>query len=380
MSEDLKPGTVIEGKGGKKYVYKGGDRKSRDSYTEFHPPVEHKSDLGHALDFTKDALSTARMLSPTGFLERGIEKFNDLVEEGAYEAGGKVVDATGSPALGYATDVAVQAVPSILSGSAVQKAATSILKPAGRFMMRSALKPQMSAAQNAKAVETLLNEGVNVSPAGAAALGAKVSDLSRQVDDIVSAADKAGVTISKADVARYGEEAIQAFTKQVTPQSDLSTIKKALNQFLNHPSLKGAEEIGIQLAQDLKKGTYKALGSKPYGETSGASDAVQKSLARGLKEQIEKAAPDVAPLNAKQSELLNALEPLSSRVEVAGRKNPMGIGSIAIESNPLAAAAFGLDRSELFKSILGRFLYSSAPSILRDTTRAGVATGMAATQ
>jgi len=117
MSEDLKVGAVIDGKGGKKYVYKGGDRKSRDSYTEFQPPKEEPSKFNQAVDKANQALEIVHKTQPSYWAAKGMGKAEELLAEGAYEVGGKVTDVTGSPGLGYATNVAIQAAPSILSGS-----------------------------------------------------------------------------------------------------------------------------------------------------------------------------------------------------------------------------------------------------------------------
>jgi len=246
--------------------------------------------------------------------------------------------------------------------------------------MQSAMKPSATnlASGNAqRAVETLLKEGANVTPGGMSKLGKEVSALSSQVDDMISAAGKAGVTVNKVEAAKRVQDALAKFKSTVNPQSDIATIQKSLKQFLNHPDLKALDEIPVELAHRMKKSTYSILGSKPYGELGGAEIEAQKALARGLKEGVEKGVPGVVEPNKRMSELLNALEVTAPRVAQSGNKNISGLAALA--DNPVAAGAFMMDRSELIKSILGRFLYSGAPSILRDTTRAGTAGLMATT-
>ncbi len=385
-------GDVREGKGGKKYVYMGGDEKDRSSWQTFEPLPETKEEPSPALAKIQSVSRDVGALAGLNPLAYAVKKtgeasqtIGDFIAKGGYGAGGMATDYLAgkvSPetaaGVGYAANVTAQAIPTLLGGKLVEKGAESILQPAGRSLMRSALKPtNVIPAKADQAVETLLKEGINVTPGGAAKLGQKVSELSSQVDDIVAAAEKAGVTVNKWEVAKRGKEAIESFSKQVTPQSDVATIKKAVSQFLNHPKVQMADEIPVQLAHEMKKGTYSILGGKPYGEVGGASTEAQKSLARGLKEEIEKAVPAVAGPNAKQAELLNALELVGKRAQVAGSKNPIGLG--ALSENPAAAAAFALDRSELVKSILGRLLYSGGPSILGNAARLGIGGYMATT-
>lgn len=380
----LEIGTVREGKGGQQYVYTGGDEFSKDSWkphtvTEEKPKSFTEKVVGEKGakfldDFTNFAM-LPRPMSP-------IKLVGDAINKVGYEAGGYATDAATAlgarpeiaAGIGYGTNVATQAIPTILSGNMGKSAGEPALQNAGRSVMRSALKPSSAEAisgQGTKAVETLLKEGINVTPGGAKALAGKVSALSDDVAKMIAEAEKAGVTVNKIEAAKRAQDALSKFQAQVNPGADVKTIKTAVEQFMKHPDLKAIEEIPVALAQKLKSGTYSILGSKAYGEVGSASAEGQKALARGLKEGIEKAVPGVVAPNAKQAELLNALEIVGKRAAVAGNKNPIGLGALA--ENPAAAAAFALDRSELLKSILGRFLYSGAPSVLRDTTRAGTA-------
>jgi hypothetical protein len=82
-------------------------------------------------------------------------------ENFAYEAGGKVADFTGSPALGTAANFISNAVPALFGGQ-LGTAANPVTQGLARWLMRSALKPssQIPTAKANSAVETLLKEGV----------------------------------------------------------------------------------------------------------------------------------------------------------------------------------------------------------------------------
>ena len=64
----------------------------------------------------------------------------------------------------------------------------------------------------------------------------------------------------------------------------------------------------------------------------------------------------MASLNARQSELINALNVTERRALMDLNKNPMSLSLLA--PNKAALAAFLADKSALFKSLLARSLYS----------------------
>lgn len=376
----LEIGAVKEGRGGQRYVYTGGDEFSKDSWKP--APVEAKEpEKSFAASLVGD--KAAKFIDDfKNFSMLPRPDLGAMTAKAGYGAGGMATDyateAGASPEtaakIGYGTNVITQAIPSILTGNIFQSASTPAFQAGGRSIMRSALKPssgEMLSGQGNKAVETLLKEGINVTPGGAKVLAEKITGLSDEVSTLIKQAEQAGVTVSKIEAAKRAQDAITKFRAQVNPGADVNAIKASIEQFMKHPDLKALKDIPIELAQKMKSGTYSILGSKAYGEVGSASTEAQKAIARGLKEEIEKAVPAVAGKNAKQAELLNALELVGKRAAVSGNKNPIGLGALA--ENPAAATAFALDRSELVKSILGRLLYSGGPSVLRDTTRAGTA-------
>ena len=116
-------------------------------------------------------------------------------------------------------------------------------------------------------------------------------------------------------------------------------------------------QLPVQQAQALKQGTYQVL-RKKYGEAGSAATEAQKALARGLKEQVAEAVPAVAPLNARESALIEALDIAERRAMMDANKNPAGLGLIA--PNAAAMAAFLADRSAGLKSLAARGLHGAA--------------------
>lgn len=304
-----------------------------------------------------------------GGFNHGVTTLNNLISEGAYNAGGKVQEAaTGagmSPEVaggaGYATNVGLQAIPALLGGGIGSKVG-GLVEGLGERLMRSALKPSAKAMESGagdRAVRTMLDEGANVTQGGIQQLLSKEAGLATQEKSALAGSSD---ILSKQQIADALAGTEKKFTSQVDPMGDIAAIRAIKTRFLNHPSIQ-ADDIPIQLAQELKQGTYKILGDKAYtGELKGADAEAQKALARALREGIESKVPAVAPINAERSDLINAIKIATRRDAVAGNKNPAG-GFPMLAHSPAAALAMMADRSELIKSLLARALYSGGKPI-----------------
>ncbi len=166
-------------------------------------------------------------------------------------------------------------------------------------------------------------------------------------------------------------EGASAFNDAMSIYGQRKAEEQAASTALESFLAKGGENaVPVQTAQALKQGTYQAIGDRAYGELSGAATEAQKALARGLKQEIAKAVPEIAGLNARESSLLNALTPVERRVLIEGNKNPNGLALIA--RSPSMWAAFMLDRSAAFKSIMARALNAGQEQIPATAARLGI--------
>lgn len=277
----------------------------------------------------------------------------------------------------FAADAATNFIP--IGGSA--KAGAELGKPAmeggAKWFMRSALKPDAAAraggaaSDAAKAIQTMLDEGVNATTGGATKMRDLISGLNRDVTEYIA---RSTDVVDKSHVLQEVRKTLDKFKNQVNPGSDTKAIQKSWEEF---NGLVG-DAIPIQTAQELKQGTYKVLSDKyakgglPAVENE-ASTQAQMAMARGLRTGIEEKIPEVAKLNAREHGLINALEITEKRAGVAGNRDIGGIAWLA--SNPAAAAAFVAGRSELFKSIVARLMYQGREAI--PATGAATATAAA---
>jgi hypothetical protein len=129
----------------------------------------------------------------------------------------------------------------------------------------------------------------------------------------------------------------------------------------------------------MKVGTYKAIGDN-YGEVSNAAIETQKALARGLKEEVAAKVPGIAAMNARDSQLMAAMDAVGRRVAQAGNMDPVGFAWTAIH-RPAGFVAALIDRNPAVKSLIARGLWDEAgrvagiaPNLIRGAV-AAIASG-----
>lgn len=246
----------------------------------------------------------------------------------------------------------------------VGRALTAVAKPAGEKLMTSALKPAYALTEKAvrkaelpRVVKTMLDEGVNVTQAG---IGKINTLLKATNDEIKSLIANSTATISPAQVARTAAPVIREAGNQVAGAADQAAARGVVKEFVAKKGMsQGAmRQMPVQEAQALKQGTYKAMGQRAYGETKGAALEAEKALARGLKEGIEQAHPEVKGLNAREGALIEARNAIAKRVAQAANRDPGGLAWLA--ANPGQLVAFAMSRNPAVKSMLARGLYQSA--------------------
>jgi hypothetical protein len=291
---------------------------------------------------------------------------------------------------GMARNIASEAVPQAIGLAGMktapkaaipaQKAAESLRAGAER-LMKSSLKPTAKDLLNgkaAKAIDTMLEKGIPATPKGIEQVRAQIDVLNEQIRDVIANSPE---RVETQKLVRPIVEKLKYFREQANPNADISAIKSSWNEFKNHLLLQhetpekiipakvdpytgvttpekvipasGKEDMSIQVAQALKQGTYKQL-AKKYGQLGSADVEAQKAIARGLKEQVAKQAPEVVPLNLEESKLLNVLSVAERRIVMEANKNPMGLALLT--KDPKAWAAFMADRSATAKSLLARIM------------------------
>jgi hypothetical protein len=211
--------------------------------------------------------------------------------------------------------------------------------PEGAY--ESALKPSttLSQAERDAAIRTGIDNELPVSKAGVQKLYDLVDDYNQKIAGEINSDPTRPIDPNK--VATRADLAKAKFSKQVNAGGDLSAIDASKQQFLQEQGAtpatatspaKPAPPMNAIDAQEMKQGTYQVLKGK-FGEQGSASVEAQKSLARGLKEEIANQFPEISNLNASESRLLNLQPILERAVGRVSNHQLIGIGT------PVAGAA-----------------------------------------
>lgn len=226
------------------------------------------------------------------------------------------------------------------AGKVVQAAAQKVGDTVAPAMYQSALKPPVTAGldKTAGMVNTGLNNGVPISAAGLDKVGTLIDNLNQRITAVVNS--NPSRKVNKFAVASRLSDTADDLSKQVNPEKDLAVVGNSGNEFLrNNPG-----NIPADLAQAMKVGTYQQLKAK-YGQMGMAQVEAEKALARGLKEELATAFPELNDLNAQESRLLDlqpALERAVSRNanhQIIGIGTPIAGGAVALASGSPAAGA-----------------------------------------
>lgn len=190
-----------------------------------------------------------------------LAKFAPVVESGGFNLGNaattsKMVNAalrTGGGAFTGGVTAGLINPEDIGMGAAIGGAMPGVVKVAGeggrfvakgfdkasRKLMTSALKPNIGMhrkGEAARAVQTMLDEGLNATQGGVNKLKDRIDLLN---DDIANAIQNSDATISKSKVAEYLAPLREKLIMQADPASALNAIDNAEASWMSHPLLGG---------------------------------------------------------------------------------------------------------------------------------------------
>ncbi len=239
-------------------------------------------------------------------------------------------------------------------GPAVERTGTAV----SEGLMKSALKPGVADAPTLAdvraATKTALANEIPVTEAGAAKLSDLISDYGKKTKAVIDARTAQGATVDPQAVASRLND---VSTVSALPEKATAAINKARDAFLARKGVRSGkpayelngveiqpavpaspgEPIPLDVAQAEKQGSYQNA-KNSYGELSEAQIEAEKALARGYKEEIEKQAPELKALNAKESEFLGLQPSLERAIRRAGNQDVTDFKSLASGGAGMAAA------------------------------------------
>lgn len=238
-------------------------------------------------------------------------------------------------------------------------------RPLAKRFMQSAIKPQvkyLEAGDNVpEAIDTMLKYGVNPTEGrtiwgrGLDTLEKEKSRLNSLVDELIKTSPNTVSTqkaLAEIEKLRPKMIAGGASPKETAVLTDFITGKQA-NPLLS------TERISVPAAQEMKKEIYQKVGDLNYLRDNPAINIKgEQALARGLRKGISEAVPEVAPLNAEEAKIINALNVSERRALAEANKDLMGMS--VIPSSMWRTILGFADRNSGFKAILARMMNDAA--------------------
>lgn len=305
-------------------------------------------------------------VEPEGMVQKATDVLLRGATAGALTGGGGLAGTLGGAGLGALSTGSAAATEAVtgspeaamiagLVAPAAAARAPAVAESAARRLMQSSMKPNVRDLRTGnaeRAITTALDEGINVTRGGVDKLDSRIQTQNDLINNLIS---NSSARVDPALAANRVRDTYRQFANQADPHADLNAVDSVLRGYQTNPVIQGAQTIPVQLAQSLKQGTYNVLKGK-YGEQGSAATEAQKAIARGLKEEIAAAVPQVVGPNARESALLNARDIIARRANMQGNNNPVGLTPLAHQ--PLAMATFLADRSALAKSLIARALHT----------------------
>lgn len=239
---------------------------------------------------------------------------------------------------------------------------SELAQPIANRLMHSAIKPSdkyLRADKVDSAIQTMLDYGVNPTQKatiwgkGLDTLHAEKARLAALVDELVKGSPN---VINKQAAINEVEKLRPQMVGGGATANELSALDKYLAEQETNPILKGQETISAPAAQEIKQGLYKKIGSNAYLNPQSTPETVEgaKAYARGLRKDIERAIPEIAPINADETRIFNALSVAERKALNEANKDIMGVSWIS--PNTKKQIAMLADRSAGFKAILARMV------------------------
>jgi len=260
-----------------------------------------------------------------------------------------------------------------LAGKVIpRKAASSLYESSAKF-------PPVSVPRKtrAKIVETALNEGIMPTGRGIDKATAVLSALDSKIDELVKAADAAGVKIDRNRIFDEVKALKQKFSQGADAPRNLRKGGKIVGDLRDMLKQTPPEWLPSEM-QKFKTATYRDINWR--GKPNAQTETLQ-TLARGARNAMEDASPEIAAVNRRYgpiAELRDRLPQVANRIDNLNQlpiSTPLygGLGSVvggptgavvgaavSLLNNPKVAARMGIYLRKLQNnSLFGNFVDNS---------------------
>lgn len=249
-----------------------------------------------------------------------------------------------------AADIGIQGgVQGALEGAG--QAIPAALKAGGTAIYRGYLKPSLSRVNLPKAaqiVKDAISEALPVTAAGAQRAQQMIGELNGKVDAMLSQAT--GKTVNLSEIAN----GVRGWAKRMYDRPgrdprDYEAAVKVADRIDQHPSLANPFDPAsdatatLPAANTIKRDLQGAVRDK-FGVPGGTAEtASEKYASSQMREGIEAQAPEVGPLNARQSRLMDVARTINQAVGREGNQSVTNGAKTLASLGTVGAVAGGTD-------------------------------------
>lgn len=254
----------------------------------------------------------------------------------------------GSNLPGAAKNIAGLALDSTIAGvgeKTMAKVAGKISAPLiarAEKLYQSALKPTAAILKKSPdVVKTGIKEGIKVSDSGLSKVTGIIDDIGDDVAKVIDQGIAEGKVVQKNQLIPYLDELKDYVGNSLGGKQLVKEVDEMAKKIIQDLP----DNIPVQEAQKIKQNTYRLV-NKYYGAMAPIEQEVKKQLARGLKEEIVKAVPEIAELNARDAKLIPLEESLKKAIARMGNREAISAfdfvtamgGAMIDPSAPIKAA------------------------------------------
>ncbi len=229
------------------------------------------------------------------------------------------------------------------------KTATGLLTPKGLpaslYQSGAKFPNAVNSPDPAVLTETALKHNLMPTAEGVGRLEMAVSDLVKDIDNMIKAADSKGVNIPKSAVFKHLKELRSDIGgAKLHGAKNKAVINNIAKKFDQHMDSIGKDTLTPSELNDFKKDIYKAINFNTKNRKGQrAAEQAEKAIARAAKEIIEQQDPRIAGQNKELGRLLELQQPLLSSARRIDKRNPISIDSaLNVTAGGMAGGAPGV--------------------------------------
>lgn len=272
------------------------------------------------------------------------EAYKQLINRARGEAApGSMTEAASNIATQGGMQGAAEAV-----GGVVAKGASKAAGAVYRGYLKPSLSQQMAPRAN-QIVQTALDEALPISRGGVTTANKVIKELRAEVDDVLKN------TPGSVDLHQIAEKvrafARSRYNKPGADPGDFAAAMDVASKLDAHPSLglpPGATptrvNVSLSKANDVKRALDTSVKETGFGVTTGAKKSTEKFARHEINQDLQAKAAKIAPLNARESKLIDTAKTIARAVEREANQNQVyGVKSLVAGMG--GGAAYGSGQS-----------------------------------